>query len=595
MPFDGSTFAAATPVTFTLGVFTDTFQVGFSDVDMVRIDLVAGRTYFLDIDNGLDFLLRVFDAFGTEVFLNDDGARSTDNVVNALSPYGEFTPNYTGTYYIAVSPFYLRDYDPATLVGRFSPENPLGISTGTLIVTDQSTNLFPSNGSINSIIAESGADETDALSDRGPQRLERVGAIDTATDVDMARFDLAKGTTVVIDVNGETAGIPNGTVLRIFDDTGILIGFDDVSGTDSDPELIFVAPNFDDYYIGISGDGNANYNGLDGTGTVAGTVGDYEVIIHINPTLVGSTVPNNFAGTDGRDYIVLLAGNDTVTASDSADTVSGGDDADLINGGNGRDVLYGDSGNDSLDGDGGNDVLSGGWGADSAFGDIGSDILAGGRDNDTLLGGAGDDTMRGDDGADLVNGGAGNDRLFGGALNDSLLGADGLDIIDGEDGDDSLNGGTGKDLLNGGVGNDTLIAGTEDDVLLGDSGDDLLLANAGNDSLSGGTGIDVLTGGAGDDSFDFRSTTDGLDTITDFRLIAAAEVINLSAIFAATGSVVTLANLAQFIQCSPSGAGLDSFLAVDADGAVGGLNFTIIAQVNAVTAVELFDISNFAL
>ena len=151
MPFDGSTLATATSVAFTAGVVTDSFQVGGSDVDMVRIELTAGNRYTIDIDNGLDFLMRVFDAFGTEVFLNDDGARATDNLVNSLSPYAEFTPNYSGTYYIAVSPYYLKDYNPTSLTGRFSPENPLGNSNGNLFVTDTVLNFFPANGAINSI------------------------------------------------------------------------------------------------------------------------------------------------------------------------------------------------------------------------------------------------------------------------------------------------------------------------------------------------------------------------------------------------------------------------------------------------------------
>ena len=57
--------------------------------------------------------------------------------------------------------------------------------------------------------------------------------------------------------------------------------------------------------------------------------------------------------------------------------------------------------------------------------------------------------------------------------------------------------------------------------------------------------------------------------------------------------MVTALNLAQFVQVTPSGAGADSFLAIDADGAVGGLSFSIVAQVNAITPAQLFDFGNF--
>ena len=592
MPFDGSTLAAATPVTFTAGLFSDTFQVGGSDVDMIRIDLTAGRHYSLDVDGGLDFALRVFDDFGTEVFLNDDGARSTDDVVNSLSPFADFAPNYTGTYYIAVSPYYLRDYDPATLSGRISPENPLGVSTGTLTITDGGTNSFPSNGAINGITTESGADKTDAQSDRGPQRLVYSGAVDNTTDVDMARFDLAKGTVAVVDVNGETAGVPNGTVLRIFDDTGIIIGFDDDSGFGDDPELIFVAPNFDDYYIAISGEGNSSYNGFDGTGTVAGTIGSYEVIIHLNPTLIGSSSVNSFIGTEGRDYIVSLAGNDTVNGGDGADTLSGGDDVDLITGGNGRDVIYGDSGSDSLDGGNNSDVLSGGFGLDTLLGGNGDDILQGGLGNDSLNGGGNNDSLRGDDGDDVLLGGAGVDVLFGGVGLDTLNGGAGDDRQAGDAGNDRLDGFGGNDSLSGDDGDDLITGGTGFDTLLGGIGIDKLFGGNDADLIEGGAGDDLLSGGTEADTFRFVATSgNGIDTITDFLL--ATDLIDLSAIFAATASVVTAGNLGFFIQVTAFGDGSESLLSVDADGSIGGLSFSAVAVVNDVTAGQLFNIANF--
>jgi len=71
--------------------------------------------------------------------------------------------------------------------------------------------------------------------------------------------------------------------------------------------------------------------------------------------------------------------------------------------------------------------------------------------------------------------------------------------------------------------------------------------------------------------------------------------IDLSAIFDATGSVVTGGNLAQFVQATPAGGGADSFLGIDANGGTGGLSFTVIAQVVGVTAAQLFDIDNFIL
>ena len=107
MAFDGSTISAATTGTFTSGVFTDSFSISTTiDVDMVAITLEAGNGYQIDIDHGIasDLHLRIFDMFGNEVRANDDGFRSVDDVVFSLSPFVDFTPNYTGTYYIARQP-----------------------------------------------------------------------------------------------------------------------------------------------------------------------------------------------------------------------------------------------------------------------------------------------------------------------------------------------------------------------------------------------------------------------------------------------------------------------------------------------------------
>ena len=572
MSFEGSTIASASTLTFSAGVISDTFSAGASDVDMFRLELVAGHSYTIDVDNGTsgDFYLRIFDANGNEVRANDDGFRSADDVVFSLSPYVEFVPNFSGSYYIAISPYYLDSYDPFSLAGRGSPENPLPVTAGTVTVTDVGFAFFGSAGSINAITAEGAADKTDVFREEdGSLRVEIAGSVDTPTDVDIARVDLAKSDILVIDVNGAA-----GAVVRVFGDNGVQIAFDDDSGSGEDPELIFTAPVLDDYYIGISGDGNSAYNALDGTGTVAGAVGGYEVIIHRNPTQIGNSSANLFSGTGGEDYIVSLAGADTVAGGDGNDTLAGGDDADLINGGRGNDILFGESGDDTLTGAAGNDMLSGG---------IGNDVLNGSGGNDSLAGDDGDDNLLGRGGIDDLRGGDGNDTLDGGNSNDRL---------DGEGNDDTLNGGKGLDTVLGGEGVDTLDGQEDSDTLDGGGGGDIVSGGTGNDSLSGGLGVDTLNGGTGDDEFDFDNLTDGLDTITDF-LLAGGDVIDLSDIFAATGSVVTAGNLSQFIQVTPAGGGADSFLAVDANGVADGLSFTIIAQVNGITTVQLFDIANF--
>jgi Ca2+-binding RTX toxin-like protein len=594
MAFDGSTIAAATTGVFFSGVFEDSFTVSGADVDMVALDLVAGRIYSFDVDNGMsgDLALRIFNQFGTEVRANDDGSRFTDDVTYSPSPYLEFAPEYSGRYYAAVSPHYLLRYDPTTTQGRVAPENPLPATAGTLTVLDGGPNFWPSTGSIASIDPEGNGDKTDLIREEDRQlRVSFFGAVDTALDVDIARFDLLKGDVIVVEVNGLDG---NGTVLRIFDDDGTQIGFDDNSGTGPDPELVFAATALGDYYVGVSGDGNATYNAQNGTGTLAGVVGEYEVILHRNPSFIGTSLANTFNGSEAADLVVGLAGNDSLSGNAGRDTLSGGDDADTLVGGLGNDILYGDGGNDSLSGSQGNDVLVGGYGDDFLNGSVGNDLLEGGGGDDRLQGRDGEDTLYGGAGEDTLAGGDGADLYFGGVGNDEMDDSSGNDTMFGGGGDDRLYGGIGNDSLSGDGENDTLGGGEGNDTLAGGSGNDFLSGGAGNDRLIGGAGNDTLRGGQGDDRFVFLSTAEGLDLIEDFSL-AADDRIDLSAIFDGTGSVVTGANLAQFVQVTPAGAGTDSFLGVDADGATGGLSFTVIAQLDGVTPAQLFDTSNFIL
>lgn len=73
MAIDGSTLLAADLRTFTSGVISETFSIGLADVDMIAVDLVGGRAYEIDVDNGNDSYMRIFDQFGNEVMANDDG------------------------------------------------------------------------------------------------------------------------------------------------------------------------------------------------------------------------------------------------------------------------------------------------------------------------------------------------------------------------------------------------------------------------------------------------------------------------------------------------------------------------------------------
>ncbi|HAG83827.1 MAG TPA: calcium-binding protein [Cyanobacteria bacterium UBA12227] len=112
--------------------------------------------------------------------------------------------------------------------------------------------------------------------------------------------------------------------------------------------------------------------------------------------------------------------------------------------------------------------------------------------------------------ANLILTGTSNINGTGNTLNNRITGNSGNNILNGLAGNDTLIGLAGNDTLNGGAGNDSLTGGAGNDILVGDLG---------NDQLIGSAGSDRITGGAGVDSFYFYRKTEGVDTITDFRVI----------------------------------------------------------------------------
>jgi len=179
-----------------------------------------------------------------------------------------------------------------------------------------------------------------------------------------------------------------------------------------------------------------------------------------NDTITQSnlTIPAEFYGEAGDDYLSGAMNNDWLV---------GGDGNDRINGSGGDNVIWGDNA-PTNPGDltpqdsptGGADQLSGLGGNDVFYGSGGNDQISAGAGNDYVNGGAGNDTAGGDDGDDRVYGGAGNDVLGGGNGNDLLSGGSGNDQLYGNGGNDVIFGGTGNDLIEGGDGNDLLVSGS---------------------------------------------------------------------------------------------------------------------------------------
>ena len=235
-------------------------------------------------------------------------------------------------------------------------------------------------------------------------------------------------------------------------------------------------------------------------------------------TKTGTQGANTIRGTQGRDVIVALGGND------------------LIEGKGGRDIICAGAGDDEIHGEGGADRISGGGGNDFLFGQSKRDILQGGPGIDFLLGMQGDDQSTGGGGFDLaaflaspasvtVNLGTGS---ASGEGNDSLSGIEG---VVGSNFRDSLYGNSAQNVLVGGLGDDFLagrgasdsvfytlasspvVVDLTDDHATGEGTDSLVsiesaIGSPHDDTLIGTPGADYLDGAEGSDTVDGRGGAD---------------------------------------------------------------------------------------
>jgi Ca2+-binding RTX toxin-like protein len=138
--------------------------------------------------------------------------------------------------------------------------------------------------------------------------------------------------------------------------------------------------------------------------------------------LVGTNHRDRISGLGGNDTIYAQRNSDRVLAGKGNDTVYAGTGNDSVRGGPGRDALYGGLGNDRLFGDRAADFLYGGPGDDDLWAQTRRDVRGkSGEAGDSVKGGPGNDRFHVRDGeADGLACGPGYDRVF----------ADRLDVVD---------------------------------------------------------------------------------------------------------------------------------------------------------------------
>ncbi|UCH48816.1 MAG: VCBS domain-containing protein [Betaproteobacteria bacterium] len=206
-------------------------------------------------------------------------------------------------------------------------------------------------------------------------------------------------------------------------------------------------------------------------------------------------------GTEIRDRINGLAGNDVLIGLGGDDVLDGGSGADTMQGGTGDDSYLVDALDEVIDAEGSNSIK---FVDDTSLGavqvirtvDLGDEYFGVyvGSHGIVAIDPAqpafdsfsfGDETTvnyeellgaRFFEAQSLVGSDEADDSIVGHAGNDQLIGLGGSDVLLGYDGEDVLDGGAGNDVLDGGGGRDELIGGAGADIYL-------LYAGSGNDRI----------------------------------------------------------------------------------------------------------------
>ena len=286
-------------------------DVGVADVDLFRIVVPDDGVLFVDIDTPyetgfVDSYLRFFNEAGEELsftsgnlvasdddlsfdregnpteYLQDNGiVRERPNQTTFRNGefdadgnyqkgnYGHRTDSFVGAfvnrgdvYYVGVSDFFNSDYNPNSLDGRReSGAGGLYELIATFINNDLNGSITQINNTselpLTGVAANIGFDGEQEVSDR---------------DVDFWRFNSGEAGILEIDISAEAVD----TVALLFNSDGRLLADDDDSDG-LDPLLRYqIEPNTD-YYVGITGYGNQNFDPFAlGSGS-GGSTGAYTI------------------------------------------------------------------------------------------------------------------------------------------------------------------------------------------------------------------------------------------------------------------------------------------------------------------------------
>ena len=281
-----SGLSSTSPGTFSsAGVMGDNPNVAPGlDVDFIKFQLNAGDKVTIDIDtaglnSSLDSFLRLFDADGNVLAVNDDApAPGEAPSLDFHDSYLNFTAKVSGTYYIAVSGYNNFSYNPLsegsgtpgatgaynfTLnvipLGPFEPNDAIPQATNTGIVGSGSASFSASIG--------------DGL----------FGT--TSGDYDWFSLSANAGQMITIDIDAQSIGSSLDTAVGLYNSSGTLLAVNYDYGSSLDSFLEFTTNTADTYYVVVRGYGagfqSNPFNPSSGLGV--GSTGAYNLKLSVNP------------------------------------------------------------------------------------------------------------------------------------------------------------------------------------------------------------------------------------------------------------------------------------------------------------------------
>ena len=302
------------------------------DVDIFKFQLLETEGIKLDINaselgSDLDSYLRIFDSQGNELSLDDNNDANFTGDFSSDSSLA-FVPDTPGEYYVGVGTSGNFDYDPINGRTNFSSDNLSPFTTtGSYELVINPTAVVGDEDPDNTI---SEAIERENITE-GNRSI--VGEIATNNDVDLYQFELERGEGVTFDISAATEDSDLDSYLRLFDSQGNQLAFDNdddnniAEDSNFDSLLRFAVDISGEYYLGVSSDGNTDYNPTEGydnfTPTTGLTTGSYSLAID-RSTIIADRDPDNTISEAVKTEVSLA--EQPITISEAIDSLT---DVDL--------------------------------------------------------------------------------------------------------------------------------------------------------------------------------------------------------------------------------------------------------------------------